>query len=107
LENVNDRTWENIKENTKISAKECLGLYKWKQHKSWFDDEFSQYLDQRKKAKCSGYRLQTRAMYAYKLNNVRHEANRHYRNKRRNKLKTKIYEIETQSETKIINDVYQ
>jgi len=51
LENVNDRNdrvWENIKENTKISAKDCLGLYEWKQHKPWLDDEFSQFLDQRK-----------------------------------------------------------
>jgi hypothetical protein len=51
LENVSDGAWENIKENTNISAKDCLGLYELKQHKPWFDDEFSQFLDQRKKAK--------------------------------------------------------
>jgi hypothetical protein len=38
LENLNDsedinRAWEDIKENIKISAKETLGLYGWKQHK--------------------------------------------------------------------------
>ena len=38
LENLNDdkdinRTGENIKENTKTSAKESLGLHKLKQHK--------------------------------------------------------------------------
>jgi hypothetical protein len=41
LENLNDgedkyRAWENIKDNTKISAQESLGLYERKQHKPWF-----------------------------------------------------------------------
>jgi hypothetical protein len=30
--------WETIRENTKISAKESLGYYEWKQHKPWFDE---------------------------------------------------------------------
>jgi hypothetical protein len=29
---------------------ENLGLYEWKQHKPWLDDECSQFLDQRKQA---------------------------------------------------------
>jgi hypothetical protein len=46
LENFNDiedlnTAWENIKENLKISAKEPLCLYGRKQHKPWFDKEFS------------------------------------------------------------------
>ena len=46
LENLNDseeihKAWEKIKENIKISAEESLGLYKLKQHKPWFDGEFS------------------------------------------------------------------
>ena len=37
LENLNEdedvnRTWENIKENIKTSAKESLGVHEWKQH---------------------------------------------------------------------------
>jgi hypothetical protein len=44
LENVSDdedinRPWESNKENTKISAKENLGLHETKQHKPWFDEE--------------------------------------------------------------------
>jgi hypothetical protein len=31
--------WENIKENIKTPAKECLGLYEWKQHAPRFDEE--------------------------------------------------------------------
>ena len=42
LENVSDgkdinRTWENIKENIKTTAKESLGLHELKQHKPWFE----------------------------------------------------------------------
>jgi len=56
LENLNDdedvsRTWENIKENIKTSAKECLGLHNLVQHKHWFDEECLGFLDQRKQAK--------------------------------------------------------
>ena len=41
LENLNEdedinRTWENIQENIKTSAKESLGVHEWKQHKPWF-----------------------------------------------------------------------
>ena len=44
LENVCDdedrnMVWENIKENTKTSAKESLGLHELKQRKPWFDEE--------------------------------------------------------------------
>jgi len=44
LENVNDsedkyRAWEDIKENTKTSATECLSLYELKQQQPCFDEE--------------------------------------------------------------------
>jgi hypothetical protein len=56
LENLSDsedinRSWENIKENIKTSAKENLGLYELKQHKPLFDDECLQFLDETKQAK--------------------------------------------------------
>jgi hypothetical protein len=40
-----NRAWENIKKNIKISAKDSLGLYKYKQHKLWFYEECAQLLD--------------------------------------------------------------
>jgi len=49
-EDIN-RAWENIKENSKISAKETLGLCELKQHKPWFDEECLCFLDQWKRAK--------------------------------------------------------
>jgi hypothetical protein len=56
LKNLNvsediNRTWENIKENTKISAQESLGLHEQKQHKPRFDAECAEFLDKRKQAK--------------------------------------------------------
>jgi hypothetical protein len=44
LENLNDsenrsRAWENIQENIKTSAKDSLGMYELKQHKTWSDEE--------------------------------------------------------------------
>jgi hypothetical protein len=46
-----NRAWENIKDNTKTSAKESLGTHELKQHKPWFDEERLGILDQRKQAK--------------------------------------------------------
>ena len=79
MENLNDsqdiyRAGENIKENIRTSAKESLGLYELKQHKPWFDEECLRFLDQRKRVKCSGYRIQTKEMYVDNLNNVRSES---------------------------------
>ena len=56
LENLSDdedvdRTWENIKENNKTSAKESLGLHELKQNKPWFDEEYLGFLNHRKPSK--------------------------------------------------------
>ena len=49
LDNLSDcgdinRTWENIKENIKTSAKESLGLHVLKQRKPWFDQKMFRFL---------------------------------------------------------------
>jgi len=67
LENFSDgkdinRAWENIKKNIKTSAKVSLGLHELKQHKPWFDEKCLGFLDQGRRLKCSGNRIQTRAM---------------------------------------------
>ena len=67
LENLNDdedvnRTWENIRENIKISAKDRLGLHEFKQNKPWFDEERLGFLIKGSGLKCSGYRIQAKAM---------------------------------------------
>jgi hypothetical protein len=40
-------TLENLDGDVKISAKESLGYYEFKQHKPWFDKECLELLDQR------------------------------------------------------------
>jgi len=67
LENLNDdedvdRTWENIKENIQSSAKESLCLHELKQNKPWFDEECLGFLIKGSRLKCSGYRIQAKAM---------------------------------------------
>jgi hypothetical protein len=75
LENLSDgeginRTWENITENIKTSAKESLGLHELEQHKPWFDEECLRFLDQRKQAKMQWLRYQSQSNVD-NLNNVR------------------------------------
>jgi hypothetical protein len=40
--------WEMIRENIKISAKDSLGYYELRKHKSWFNEGCSELLHQRK-----------------------------------------------------------
>jgi hypothetical protein len=67
LENSNDeedvnRTWENIKENIKTSAKESLGLHELRQHEPCFDEECLGFWIKGSVLKCSGYRIQAKPM---------------------------------------------
>jgi hypothetical protein len=72
--------WENIKENIKTSAKESIGLCKLKQHKPWFDEECSRFLDQRKQVKMQWLQDPDQSN-ADNLNYVGREAIRHFRKK--------------------------
>ena len=87
MENLSDdedinMAWENIKENIKTSAKESIGLHELKQHKPWFDEEYLGFLDQRERAKMQWVQYPSHSNVD-KLNNVRREVSRHFRNKRR------------------------
>jgi hypothetical protein len=111
LENLNvtediSRAWENIEEGIKISAKESLGLYERKQHKPWFDEECSKFLEQRKQAKMQWLQNPNQSNVD-NLNNVRREASIHFRNKKKEYLKAKIKELETNSKNKNIRDLYR
>jgi hypothetical protein len=80
LENLSDdkninRAWESIKESIKTAAEEGLGLHESKQHKPWFDEECLGILDQR-----IHDLIQSNVD---NLNNVRHNASRHSRNKKK------------------------
>jgi len=87
LENLSDdeevdRTWKNIKENIKTSAKVSLGLHELKQNKPWFDEECLGFLDQRKRAKMQWIQDPNQSNVD-NLNNVRREVSRHFRNKKK------------------------
>jgi hypothetical protein len=73
------RTWKNIKENIKTSAKESLALYEMKQHKVRFDKECSRFLDEKEKDKMQWVQNPTQS-YEYNLNIARRETSRHFRN---------------------------
>jgi len=109
LEKLNDdedvnRTWENIKENIQISAKEILGLHELKQNKPWFDGECLGFLDQRKRAKMQWIQDPSQS-YVDILNNVRHEVSGYFRDKKKAYLKAKIEELETNSKIQNIRDL--
>ena len=57
-----DRTWGNIKVIIKTSAKESLGLHELKQNKPWFDEECIGFWIKGSGLKCSGYRIQAKAI---------------------------------------------
>ena len=110
LENVSEdedinRVWESIKENIKTSATESLGMHEMKQHKPWFDEECLGILDQRKDAKMQWIQNPSQSNVD-NLNNVRRDASRHFRNKKKD-MRAKIEELETNSKINNIRDLYR
>jgi hypothetical protein len=98
--------WEMIRGNTNISAKESLGYFELKMHEPWFDEGCSKLLDQRKEAKLQ-WLQDPSEINGDNLNNVRREASRHFRNKRREYLRDKIDELATNSKNKNIRDLHR
>jgi hypothetical protein len=111
LENTDDnvdmnRAWENIRENIKISAKESLSHYELQQHEPWFDEECSKLIDRRKQAKLQWLQNPSQ-VNGDNMDNVRREASRTFRTKKREYLKNKINELETNCKNKNIRDLYK
>ena len=77
-----------------------------KQHKPWSDEECLGILDQRKQAKMQWMQDPSHSN-ADSLNNVRRDAIRHFRNKKKAYLRAKIEELETNSKIKNIRDLYR
>jgi hypothetical protein len=98
-----NRTWETIGQNIKISAKECLD-YEPKRIKPWFDEGCSKFLDQRKQAKLLWLQNPSE-INGDNLNNI--ITSRHFRIKKREYLKHKIDELQTNSKNKNIRDLYR
>jgi len=109
LENLSDRedinrVWENTKEYIKTSAKDCLGLYELKQHKPWFDEECLGSLDQRNQTKMQWVQDPCQSS-VHNLNYARRDDGRHFRNKKKANLQTKIEELETDRKIKNNRDL--
>ena len=83
-----------------------LGPHELKQHKPWFDEECLHFLDERKQAKLQWVQDPSQRNVD-NLNNVRREASRHFRNKKKAYLKAKIGDLETNSKIKNIRDLYR
>jgi hypothetical protein len=96
--------WEMIRENIKNSAKASPCYNELKKHKPWFDDGCSKLLDQRKQDKLQ-WLFDPSEINGDNLNNVRREASRYFRNKKRKYLKEKINELATNSKDKNIRDI--
>ena len=64
-------------------------MHEMKQHKPWFDEECLGILDQRKQAKMQWIQDSSQSNVD-NLNNVRRDASRHFRNKKKAHLKGKI-----------------
>jgi hypothetical protein len=66
-----------------------------KQHKAWFDEECSTLLDKRNQTIFQWLQIPSQTN-GDNLKNVRHETSRTFRNKKREYLKEKMNELETQ-----------
>jgi hypothetical protein len=65
----------------KLSGKR-IDYYELKKHKPWIDEGWSKVLDQRKQAKLQLLQDPSE-INGNNLNNMKHEASRHFRNKKR------------------------
>jgi DNA repair ATPase RecN len=111
LENLEDSgdingAWDNIRENIKSSAKESLGYCESKHRKPWFDEKCSKLVDRRKQAKLQWLQHPSEANED-DLIDVRREDSRQFRHKRREYLKDRINELESNSMNKNIRDLYR
>ena len=75
-----------------------------KQHKPWFDEECLGFLDQRKQNRRAQNPSQSNVG---NTNNIRCEASRNFRNKKKKYLKVNIEELETNSKIKNIWDLHR
>jgi hypothetical protein len=74
-----------------------------KQHKPWFDEEWSKLLDHRKHAKLQWLQNPTQTNEKDKLNYVKRKNSRTIRNKKRECVKYTYNELETNSKNKNIS----
>jgi hypothetical protein len=92
-----------VTEDPLIKAKKSLRYYELKKHKPWFDEGLSGVLDKTKQARFQ-WLHNPNEIKEDNLNNIKREASRHFRSKKREYLKDKINELVTNSKNKNIRD---
>jgi hypothetical protein len=111
LENLGDngdinRTWDAIRGNIKISAKDSIGLCESKSYKPWFHEECLKLVVRRKQTKLQ-WLQDPSDVNEDNLSNVRWEASRHFRNQKREYVKDKINKTELKSKNENMRDMYR
>jgi hypothetical protein len=105
-ESFDHKAWEGVRENIKISAKDNLGYHRLKHSKAWFDDECSKLIDQQKQARLQWLQNPSHII-GHSLQNLRRETTITFRNKKKECLRGKINELETNNKNKNIRDLYR
>ena len=95
-----------IRDNIKVAAGESIGHYEVKKKKPWFDDNCSNVVERRKKAKLKFLQDPTQ-LNRDNYHTERWETSRALRNKKRDYLKGKLSEIETNSKNRNITNLYK
>jgi hypothetical protein len=97
--------WETVRENIKISAKESLDHYELK-CKPWFDEGCSKLFVHKKYTKFQLLQHPSKINFD-NLNNIRHEASRHFKNKKKENPKHEINELALNIKHKNIRGLYR
>jgi hypothetical protein len=97
---------ENYQRKYQHFSQRNLHYYKLKKRKPWFYERRWELLDQRKETKLQKLENPSE-INGDNLKNVRHEASRYFRNKKKEYLKDKINELATNSKNKNIRDLYR
>jgi hypothetical protein len=93
------KPWDAIRQSINISAKRCIAQCEGKRHKPWFDEECSKSVHRRKQAKPQ-WLLDPSLGNEDNLSNVRREARKHFRNKKREYSEDKINKLGSQSKNR-------
>ena len=102
----NNDTWENIRDNIKVAAGKSIGYYQVQKKKPWLDDDCSNVVERRKQAKMKFLQDPTQ-LNRDNYHTERRETSRTLKNKKRDYLKGKLTEINTNSKNKNIRDLYK
>jgi hypothetical protein len=94
-------TWESVREYIKTSAKDTLEYHRLKHKEPWFDDNCSKLVDERKQAKLKWLQNPSQ-LNVDNLQSLRRETSRKFRKKKREYVKDKINELETDNKNKDI-----